>query len=270
MRVREAYRDDAVTLYGGDALAVLAALPDACVDSVLTDPPYSSGGFTRADRVASTTTKYLTTDSSNRDRLEDFAGDNRDGRAWGYWTALWVAQCLRVVRPGGVFAMFTDWRQLPTASDALQAGGFIWRGLVPWHKPIARPQAGRMTAACEYVVWGSRGPMPVDLTAEVFPGFYTFNPPRNRDHITQKPVELMRAMVRATCPAGGVVLDPFMGSGTTGVGAVLEGRRFIGVEVVNQHLEVATTRLQVAQGQAVTRGDQGVLDWAGGVGGGVS
>ena len=52
----------------------------------------------------------------------DFTGDDRDQRAYGYWCALWLAECLRVTKPGGACLMFTDWRQLPATRDAIQAG----------------------------------------------------------------------------------------------------------------------------------------------------
>lgn len=256
------YSDDRVTLYQGDALAVLRELPTASVDALVTDPPYSSGGMYRGDRMADTKTKYLTSGSGNIEKLAEFSGDTRDQRAYAYWCALWLGECLRVVRPGGVALLFTDWRQFPSTTDALQAGGFVWRGVVPWVKPTARPQAGRFTSQCEYVVWGSNGSMPVDYADTVFPGFYQGAPPREREHVTQKPLDVMRKLVRI-CPEGGVVLDLFMGSGTTGIAAVAEGRRFVGVELTPHYAEVAERRIRTAQGQAVPVGAQDALDLTG-------
>lgn len=232
-------------LHQGDALAVLRDLPTASVDAVVTDPPYSSGGMVRSDRMADTHTKYVQSDSGNL-ALAGFSGDNRDQRAYAYWCALWLGECLRITRSGGVCLLFTDWRQLPATTDALQSGGWIWRGVVPWSKPAARPQAARFTASCEYVVWGSNGPMPVDYSAPGLPGFYQASAPRDRGHITQKPLSVMRDLVKIA-PKGGTVLDPFMGSGTTGVAAVLEGRRFIGVELTEHYYRVAEKRIRTAQ-----------------------
>ena len=235
-----------IDLRRGDALAVLRDLPDASVDAVVTDPPYSSGGMVRGDRAGvETRTKYSGYMGKLSDQA-DFTGDNRDQRGYGYWSALWLGECLRVVRTGGVALLFTDWRQLPTTTDALQAGGFVWRGIVPWYKPAARPTSGRFTANCEYVVWGSAGPMPTDdLAAPCFPGFYQANTPREREHLTQKPLDVMRKLVQIA-PRGGVVLDPFMGSGTTGIAAVLEGRSFVGVEISEHYYRVAERRIATA------------------------
>ena len=244
----------------GDALRVLMELPDASVDALITDPPYSSGGMMRGDRVQDVHTKYVNSDSSSNEALSAFSGDSRDSRAYRYWCALWLSEAMRVVKPGGVCALFTDWRQLPTTTDAIQAGGWVWRGIVPWHKPAGRPVQGRWGNQCEYLAWGTNGPRPLEaLGGRALPGFYQENTPRERDHITQKPLGVMRDLVKIVEP-GDVVLDPFMGSGTTGVAAMIEGRRFIGVEMTPHFAEVAERRIREAQGQAVPKGDQGAFD----------
>ena len=253
------YQDERATLYHGDALAVLRELPTASVDAVITDPPYSSGGMVRGDRATLTTSaKYQ--QASSLVEYAEFTGDNRDQRAYAYWSALWMGEAMRATKPGGVVIAFTDWRQLPATTDAIQSGGWVWRGIVPWVKPTARPQSGRFTSQCEYVVWGSAGPMPIDYAAAVLPGFYQGAPPRAREHLTQKPLDVMRALTRIV-PEGGTVLDPFMGSGTTGAAAVMEGRRFVGVEMVEHYADVARRRILTAAGEHVETGDQTALDF---------
>jgi site-specific DNA-methyltransferase (adenine-specific) len=233
--------DGRAVVYVAEALAVLRELPAESVDAVFADPPYSSGGAFRADRAATGTVgKYLSTEAG-ADRWPDIAGDSRDQRSYSYWCALWLSECLRITRSGGVGMVWTDWRQLPTTSDSLQAGGWVWRGVVPWAKPDARPRPGRFRNSCEYVVWGSAGSMPITDAAPL-PGFYDATAPRHRVHPTQKPLSVIRGMVRIV-PPGGVILDPFCGSGTTGVAALLEGRRFIGIESIAEYADIATRRL---------------------------
>ena len=252
------YTDEWVTLYGGDALTVLAALPAASVDAVLTDPPYSSGGLYKGDRAMSTTDKYTQTGYGGAN-LEGFSGDNRDQRSFLTWMNLWLGEARRVLAPGGIVGLFTDWRQLPSMTDALQVGGYVWRGIVPWYKPIARPQMGRFTASCEYLIWGSNGALPTARGVPPLPGFYEGSAPQQRDHQTQKPLDVMRSLVRIV-PPGGVILDPFMGSGTTGCAAVLEGRRFVGSELMPHYLDVSERRIRTALGQALaTIEDQDAL-----------
>lgn len=234
------YSDGPATLYRGDALAVLRELPDASVDAVITDPPYSSGGAFRGDRTGSTGTKYV---RDRVNRLDDFAGDNRDQRSFGYWCALWLGEAMRVARPGALIAVATDWRQLPTVTDAIQAGGWVWRGVAVWAKDNPRPQLGRPAAACEFYVWGTAGAR--SLEGEALPGWWFAKALRGdqRQHQTEKPLDVTRDLVRSA-PPGGVVLDPFAGSGTTGVAALLEGRRFVGVELTEHYAQVSANRLR--------------------------
>lgn len=233
------YSDDRVTLFHHEALSVLTTMDSASVDAVITDPPYSSGGQYRGDRVQPTAVKYR----ARGDQLPDFGGDNRDQRSYGYWCTLWLTQCLRVAKPGAVLVMSTDWRQLPTVTDVVQAGGWVWRGVLAWAKPDPRPQKGRPRQACEFFVWGTNGPREID--GECLPGWWLVAAPRQRHHQTEKPLAIYRDLVRLA-PPGGVVLDPFAGSGTTGVAALIEGRRFIGIEVGDELVDVAAGRLRKA------------------------
>lgn len=249
---------DQQTVHQGDALAWLQALPAGYADAIVTDPPYSSGGMMRSDRIGTTRTKY--TGDKTASPYVDFSGDNRDQRGWAYWMALWLGEALRATKPGGVCLIFSDWRQLSAAGDSLQAGGWVTRGIIPWIKPDSRPQLGRFTQNAEFVVWGSNGPMPAE--GECLPGYYLARAPRaseGREHITQKPVDVMRSLVRIA-PRGGLVIDPFAGSGTTGVACVHEGRRFVGCEISPEHHAVALARMSKARGEAVPDGQQGAFD----------
>ena len=234
-------------LHRGESLAWLMSLPDASADALITDPPYSSGGMTRGDRMGRTDTKYTSTEA--RGVRPDFAGDNRDQRAFLMWCTLWLSEAMRVLRPGAPVVLFTDWRQLPTMTDALQAGGMVWRGIAVWDKTgSCRPQMDAFAAQAEYMVWGSAGPMARDGAVGCLPGVFV-HPVRQDDkhHQTGKPTRLMRDVVKI-CPPGGVVLDPFTGSGTTGVAALMESRRFAGCEIVPEIADTAEERLRAASG----------------------
>jgi site-specific DNA-methyltransferase (adenine-specific) len=184
----------------------------------------------------------------------EFAGDNRDQRSYGYWCALWLDECLRVARPGAPACLFTDWRQLPITTDALQAGGWVWRGIVPWDKTeAARPQMGRFKAQSEFIVWGSKGEMPPREDIGCLPGVFRYGIKQDdKHHVTGKPTELMLDVIRI-CPAGGTILDPFMGSGTTGVAAAMAGYHFIGVESDRECFDVAERRIGAGVGAVILK-----------------
>ena len=241
------YADDQATLHQGDALTVLPELSTGSVDLVLADPPYNSGGRTPTERRAqSARDKYVSTGVQHT--LPDFAGESRDQRGYLAWLSLLLAECYRLSREGASLLVFTDWAQLPTTSDAVQAAGWRWRGIIPWYKPINRPRPNGFRRACEYVLWASNGD-PYRHTPTIYlPGWLQGSQPTGtrRKHITQKPVEILRELV-GVCPAGGTVLDPCAGSGSVGVAALAEGRRFVGVEITEQYAAIAADRLRTAK-----------------------
>lgn len=242
------------TLHDGDALTTLPNLTDP-VDAVIADPPYNSGGRTQSARTSKTARqKYMTSGGRHHGHdLGSFTGDNRDQRSYTSWLSQVLAHTYRLVRPGGAALAFCDWRQLPATTDALQAAGYTWRGIAVWHKQIARPQKGRLKQECEFIVWGSSGAMIPENNPVYLPGHVEGSQPRGkqRTHITQKPLDVMRPLVRIVPPSG-LVLDPFAGSGTTGVAALLEGRRFVGIEQSAQYAEIARDRLARTCGDGLT------------------
>jgi site-specific DNA-methyltransferase (adenine-specific) len=228
------------TLYLADALDVFPELAPEFV-GILCDPPYSSGGQFRGDRAAPTSAKYQS--SENRGIYPEFQGDTRDQRSYFAWSTLWLSRARSLVAPGGIAAVFSDWRQLPTTTDALQAAGWVWRGIAPWDKTErGRPQRGRYRAQAEYVAWGTNGARP--LQGPVAAGVFRLPIPSTKHHIAGKPVELMAGLLTPMEP--GPILDPFMGSGTVGLACAAAGRPYVGIEVEPAYFEIACERLQGA------------------------
>lgn len=230
------YEDGSVTIYHGDCFDILHDLSG--IGAVVTDPPYSSGGAFRGDRAQLTTTKYVNSDTAAY--RPEFAGDNRDQRSFLVWCSMWLNAARQASEPGAVLASFIDWRQLPVLTDAVQAGGWTWRNLATWWKPGTRMQKGRFSASAEYIVYATNGPAiegagsPQNVFACKIDG--------DRDHIAQKPADVMRWVMQVV-PAGALVLDPFMGSGSTLRAAKDTGRRAIGIDVDERYCEIAATRL---------------------------
>ncbi len=234
-------------IHAWEALDVLRDLPSGSVDAVITDPPYCSGGVHRADKAQSTLRKYVHDDKHRADR-PSFGGDQRSERGWDYWSALWLSECLRIAKPGAYCLTFCDWRQITGAAFAMEAGGWIQRGVVGWDKtPAARaPHKSYFKHQLEYVIWGSAGDLPKRTPGKdpgPFPGVYRY-PIKQKDkhHQTGKPTPLMVDPCRIV-PAGGTILDPFMGSGTTGVAAARVGCHFIGIEREPVYFDVARRRI---------------------------
>lgn len=237
------FSDDLATVYLGEACAVLRQLPTNSVDTVITDPPYSSGGMMRGDRAGQDCkSKYQQTQTKKV--YDEFSGDNRDQRSFIMWCSLWLDELRRVAKPGAVIGCFTDWRQMPAMTDALQVGGLVWRGVVPWVKKSYRPCKGRWASQCEYLVWATNGPRSLD--GPCFPGSYTCSVASDKRHMTEKPVDLMHELCRIAYEPDAVILDPFMGSGTTLKAAKQHGKKCIGIELTRSICQTACDRLREA------------------------
>lgn len=239
------YDDGQVTIYHGDAFDLLHNLSG--MGAIITDPPYSSGGAFRGDRAQQTTTKYVNSDTQAY--RPEFAGDSRDQRSFLAWSSLWLNAARKASVPGAVLASFIDWRQLPILTDAVQAGGWTWRNLATWWKPGVRMQRGRFSASAEYVIYATNGPALDGMGSPQ--NVFSCKIDGTRDHIAQKPADVMRWVLQVV-PPGSLVLDPFMGSGSTLRACKDLGLKAVGIEVDERYCEVAALRL-----------GQGALDFGG-------
>lgn len=232
-------------LYRGDALSILRELPGESVDAVLTDPPYSSGGVHQAARQADPAKKYQGTGTKRT--YPPMLGDFKDQRSFTMWATLWLGECLRLAKPGALCLVFSDWRQLPVMTDAVQAAGWSWKGIVVWHKPSARPHLGSFRRDAEFVIHAVKGQAKTH-TRQCFPGVFKHAVNASRKvHLTGKPVALVKDLLAVSQP-GGMVLDPFLGGGTTALACLETGRRFTGVELSPEYAALSTARIREAEG----------------------
>ncbi len=243
------YQKHGVTIYHGDCLTVLQSLDPLEANAVLTDPPYSSGGMVRSDRTNKTTDEKYT-QSEARGKRPNFHGDNMDQRAWMSFGREWLLECRRHTKLTGYLCSFIDWRQLPALTDAVQSAGWVWRGVNVWDKGQAArmPHVGYFSYQCEFVVWATNGAC-VKLPAMKDGGDGKLNglcrcsvKQDDKHHQTGKPTPVMQWLTWCV-PFGGLILDPFMGSGTTLVAAKKMGRKAIGIESEEGYCEVAAKRL---------------------------
>jgi len=241
------------------------------VDLVFADPPYflSNGGFTCQSGRRAPVGKG-TWDASR--------GIDEDHR----FTRAWIEACGRVLKPTGSLWISGTQHVIFSAGFALQALGWRLLNTVTWFKPNASPnlscryfthsseiliwaaprRPGRLQHRFDYPrmkaenggkqmrdVWALPRPGDEELDADGQGRIWTLTSPRQDEkahgkHPTQKPVALLRRIIEATAPEGGLVLDPFSGSGTTGVAALRLGRRFLGMEQDPTWLALARARLE--------------------------
>lgn len=231
-----------ITIHQGEALRILETLPDCSVDAVLTDPPYSSGGMTLNSKQQDPSKKYL---SAKFKTYPPMLGDNKDQRSFTSWSILWLHECWRAAKNGAPLMLFTDWRQLPSLTDAMQGAGWLWLGIVPWDKPNSRPQLGKFKQQCEYVLFGSKGKFE-RAHNKCLPGLYRYSVNgASKVHTTSKPLELIIDLLEVT-KSEALVLDPFIGGGTTPLACKQTGRGCIGIELSKEYYQIAIERIKAA------------------------
>lgn len=203
------------TVLHGDCVTVMAGLPGACVDFVLTDPPYICGYRDRHGRTV--------------------ANDTRTD-----WLAPAFREIYRLMKPDTLCISFYGWTATEAFLAAWQAAGFRRVGHIVFCKGYAsRTGLFRAMHECAYVLAKGHPLRPVSPLSDVSGWSYT----GNVLHPTQKPVDVLEPLVRTYCAPGGLVLDPFCGSGSTLAAARTSGRRTLGIELDAEHVETARRRM---------------------------
>ena len=227
------------TLHLGDCLdpvSGLASLPDKSVDHVITDPPYEAEAHIKGKRQG------LTYDGAKRvvDEEFDFAPITDDQR-----TAV-AAQLSRIARRWVL--VFCQVEAVSAWRAALTLAGLSYRRTIPWVKPDAMPSLhGRWPGQAMEAIVLAGGLDAKDCPVGGKAVWYSHTRQRfareDRPHPTLKPTALMRDMLSDFTSQGELVLDPFAGSGTTGVACKQLGRNFIGWERDANYHAIATRRL---------------------------
>jgi site-specific DNA-methyltransferase (adenine-specific) len=233
-------------VHHGDCLPWLATLPDGCVQHVITDPPYEAEAHTKQRRSLKDATQKRGAANSGDVRYLDselpFAAIDEGARSAA------AAQFARVAARWSV--VFCQIEAVFVWRAALVAGGAEWiRGGV-WRKPDGMPQftGDRPGQGFESLAiahpkgrkrWNGGGKHAV-WTHGLEHGHGGGG--RNQ-HPTQKPLRLMMELLADFTDPDDIILDPFAGSGTTGVAALRLGRRFIGCELDAKYHAVACERL---------------------------
>lgn len=249
-------------IYKGDCRKVLSQeIPKGSVDLIFADPPYNLSG---------NGLKWVGNKTGGDWFMVNEKWDQMSEAEYLKFTQEWLEGCKRVLKPNGSIYVSCTYHNIGELMITLKSLGFTPRNIITWHKNNAMPNMSRrtFTHSCEYVLFFSKG------------GKWTFNysdikrinPDKAKDgsekqmrdlwilpvvqgkerikektgraaHPTQKPENLLERVILASSSKNDIVLDPFLGSGTTAVVAKRLGRKWIGVETENKYIKIAEKRI---------------------------
>ncbi|RQH05660.1 DNA-methyltransferase [Paraburkholderia dinghuensis] len=247
---------DNIRLLNRDFLTDAANVPDASIDLIVADPPYGLG--------------------------KDYGNDSdmRSGEDFLAWTREWLDLAIPKLKPSGSLYVFCTWQYAPEIfvflkSKLTMINEIVWDRRVPSMGGTTRrftsvhDNIGFFAVSKNYYFDLDPVRIPYDAVTKkarsrkIFEGSrwleLGYNPKdvwsvsrlhrqhaERVDHPTQKPLEIVERMVLASCPPGGRVLDPFMGSGTTAVACARQNREFVGYEINESYCAIARERVSAA------------------------
>jgi site-specific DNA-methyltransferase (adenine-specific) len=249
-------------IYKGDCRKVLKKkIPSESIDLIFADPPYNLSG---------NGLKWQNKGMGGDWFMVNEKWDKMSEPEYLKFTQEWLSECKRVLKPHGSIYISCTYHNIGELIITLKALGFVPRNIIVWHKNNAMPNMTRrsFTHSCEHILFFTKGKKWIFNYSEI----KKINPDKAKDgsekqmrdlwvipvcqgkervkdetgrsaHPTQKPENLLERIILASSNKDGVILDPFLGSGTTAIVAKKLGRNWIGVETEDKYIKIAKRRL---------------------------
>jgi len=260
------------TLLCGDALTTLKSLPTDSVDACITDPPYSISGYDHKKQIGwLKSNKYWSEDKKFQKinaEWDKFTDDDYE-----LFTQEWIAEIQRVVKPNGNIAIFGSYHNIYKIGHVLDHQKFRIINSLTWYKRNAFPNITQrmFCESTEHIIWAVNNDKKhaknwtfnYQLMKQLNGGKQMRNmfdipmtpasEKKHGKHPSQKPEKLLDLLVTALTKEGDVVIDPFLGSGTTAVSCIRHGRGFIGIDNNQEYLDIAKKRIAALDNLPGTR-----------------
>ena len=235
-------KEPKIKLILGDCLKILKTLEKESIDLIFADPPYNLSGENSLTVHAG---KPVKCDKGEWDKIDDFHEFNKK----------WIRECVRVLKPHGTIWISGTLHNHPSIGMALKELGLWIINDVVWYKPNATPllSKNRLVPSTELIWVASKSKkyyFNYDMAKKIGDGKQMRNLwiIKARKHITphptEKPEPLLERIILIGSKKGDWILDPFMGSGTTGAVAKKLGRNFIGIEIDREYFSIAKKRIE--------------------------
>jgi len=207
----------------GDCLKVMKDIPDNSVDLVLTDPPY---GIEYKRHIP-------------YPRYEKIDNDNNLD-----WLPLVIKEMYRVLYERGNMYMFCNWQNVDIFKTEISKH-FTIRNMLIWNKGGGGMGDLKTTYGSVYEICFFANKKPSKLNGRRDNDVINLSRSGNKFHPTEKPISLIGYLIRKSSNESDLILDPFLGSGTTAVAAKQLKRNFIGIEISPEYCKIANERLRV-------------------------
>ena len=219
------------TLHHGDCLDILPTLEANSVDAVVTDPPY-----------------MINTKSDGNGKLSPWA----DRVNAASWYRQWMEETRRILRPSGCLWSFLNWRSFVTFQKATDDMRWSIESIMIWDKDWIGPGGPKgLRPSYELVALWAMPEFSIENRSVYDIQKFPWSSQKPNGHPAEKPQSLVEFLINISTDSGAVILDPFMGSGTTGAACVQSSRQFIGVELDPYWIDYAEQRIRNAAGDYV-------------------
>lgn len=229
----------------GDAADHMTSLESATVDLVLTDPPYNLGAFMQG--------RQTNLAAMRANNFVEAGWDNHDYSSWLSLMDKFLGQTARVLKRGGSCVIFMAVIKVETLIQLAESHGLYYKTTGVWHKTNPMPRNMNLhfvnsTESWIYFTMGTktgtfnnRGKV---LHDHVSTGLTPSSEKVHGKHPTQKPVKLMEHFIEVLTHKNDLVLDPFMGSGSSAVAAKKLHRNYIGIELDLNYYQLTEKRVR--------------------------
>ena len=242
-------------IYQGDCLELLKRLEGGSVDLILTDPPYNISKLNDNRDRSKLNSPIMRRESPLRYDFGDW--DNRTREEFLEFTRSWLFECCRVLKDGGTIISFFNKEDISFLGWTAREWGVRTRTILSWHKtnPVPSFRKVNYLSACEFLWVGSKGEKPWTFNFKKQKEMHNFFETPNKSsygktkHPTEKPVSLIKHLIEIHSNPHDLVVDCFMGSGTTAVASKQLKRDFIGFEINEDYIRMAESRLSETASQ---------------------
>jgi len=223
------------TIIQGDCLEEMKKLDPGIFDCVITDPPYSSGTRKEGSKGIRKSMCRAVDDG------DWIASDCLTTNGFTWLMRNCAVEWKRVLKPGGHVLCFIDWRMYSVLSGAIESADLRNQAMIIWNKTFFG-MGTHFRNQHEIILHFTKG-MGSEAQRHDIGNVISIPPIRGGVHPTEKPVELIEKLISVVVPPEGIILDPFIGSGTTAVAARRTGKHFVGIEQEPAYCEIARKRV---------------------------